>query len=171
MPRTASLASPQRTRPRRIADCYVLLARRLWTFTQSWAAPGFYASIGMVAELVVPPKPVEWVGSSLRDLRDFPDEVKQAIGFAIYQAQTGGKHVAAKPLKGFRGAGVLEVVEDYDGDTYRTVYTVRFSRAIYVLHAFQKKSRKGAKTPKHEMDLVEQRLKAAEKSYLEKYGP
>ena len=81
----------------------------------------------------------------------------------------GAKHPSAKPLKGFRGAGVLEVVEDHDGDTYRTVCTVRFRKAVYVLHSFQKKSKKGARTPKHEIDLVEARLKAAAKSYKEKY--
>ena len=122
-----------------------------------------------MAEPVAAPRPVEWVGSSQRDLRAFPDPVKQVMGFAIYQAQLGAKHPSAKPLKGFGGAGVLEVVEDHDGDTYRTVYTVRFRKAVYVLHSFQKKSKKGARTPKHEIDLVEARLKAAAKSYKEKY--
>jgi phage-related protein len=115
-------------------------------------------------------KPVEWVGAALDDLRDFPEEVADEVGFAIYQAQRGGKHVSAKPLKGFKGAGVLEVVTNHDGDTYRTVYTVRFKLAVYVLHAFQKKSRKGIKTPPEELRLVERRLKTAAEHYEEKYG-
>jgi len=115
-------------------------------------------------------KPVEWVASSLDDLRKFPEEVLDDVGFALYQAQRGGKHVSAKPLKGFKGAGVLEVVENHDGNTYRTVYTVRFESAIYVLHAFQKKSKKGIKTPHEELDLVERRLKRAAEHYEDKYG-
>jgi len=115
-------------------------------------------------------KPVEWVGSSLDDLRKFPEEVLDDVGFALYQAQRGGKHVSAKPLKGFKGAGVLEVVENHDGNTYRTVYTVRFESAIYVLHAFQKKSKKGIKTPQEELDLVERRLNRAAEHYEDKYG-
>ena len=115
-------------------------------------------------------KPVEWVGSTLDDLRKFPEEVLDDVGFALYQAQRGGKHVSAKPLKGFKGAGVLEVVENHDGNTYRTVYTVRFESAIYVLHAFQKKSKKGIKTPQEELDLVERRLNRAAEHYEDKYG-
>ena len=109
-----------------------------------------------------PPKPVEWIGSSLKDLRALPEVVRETLGFALYLAQIGDKHVAAKPLKGFTGAGVLEVVEDFDGDTFRAVYTVRFASAVYVLHVFQKKSKTGIKTPKSEIDLVRQRLKVAE---------
>jgi len=115
-------------------------------------------------------KPVEWVASSLDDLRKFPEEVLDDVGFALYQAQRGGKHVSAKPLKGFKGAGVLEVVENHDGNTYRTVYTVRFESAIYVLHAFQKKSKKGIKTRQEELDLVERRLNRAAEHYEDKYG-
>jgi phage-related protein len=107
------------------------------------------------------PKGVVWVGSSLGDLRSFPDSVKLTMGFALFQAQCGGKHLQAKVLKGFKGSGVLEVVEDYDGDAYRMMYTVRFSDVVYVLHSFQKKSKKGVETPKHEMDIVEARLKMA----------
>jgi len=107
-------------------------------------------------------KPVFWIGSSLDDLRAFPDEVRQAVGFALWQAQRGGKHKAAKVLKGFGGAGVLEVVEDHDGETYRAVYTVKMAGVVYVLHAFQKKSKKGSKTPPGEMALIRRRLKAAE---------
>lgn len=110
----------------------------------------------------VSPKDVIWIASSLEDLKEFPDPVKQSMGFALFQAQRGGKHPQAKPLKGLRGGGVLEAIEDFDGDTYRTVYTVRFAGALYVLHAFQKKSKKGIATPKHEMDVVKARLKMAE---------
>ena len=106
-------------------------------------------------------KPVHWIGSSLRDLQSFPAEVQDDIGYALYVAQTGGKHAKAKPLKGFKGAGVLEIVESHDGDTYRAVYTVKFEAAIYVLHTFQKKSKRGIATPKADMDLIEQRLKEA----------
>ncbi|MBI3500012.1 MAG: type II toxin-antitoxin system RelE/ParE family toxin [Proteobacteria bacterium] len=107
-------------------------------------------------------KPVEWIGSSYKDYRRFPDPVQDVMGFALYQAQIGGMSDQAKPLKGFGGAGVIEIVEDHRGDAYRAVYTVRFDRAIYVLHAFQKKSRKGIKTPKEDLSLIERRLKIAE---------
>jgi phage-related protein len=92
----------------------------------------------------VPPKPVRWVGSSKEDLRDFPEEVRRRVGGALWEAQIGRKAPYAKPLKGFGGASVLEIVDDFDGDTFRAVYTVRFAKAVYVLHAFQKKSRRGA---------------------------
>ena len=108
------------------------------------------------------PRPVEWVGSSYKDFREFPDPVQDAMGFALYQAQIGGMSESAKPLKGFGGAGVVEIVEDHHGDTYRAVYTVKFEWTVYVLHAFQKKSRKGIKTPREEIDLVRRRLKVAE---------
>lgn len=91
-----------------------------------------------------------------------PDEVQQTFGFALYHAQIGSLHPAAKPLKGFGSAGVLEVVEDRRGDTYRAVYTVRFAQAIYVLHCFQKKSKHGIQTPKRDMDLIHERLREAE---------
>jgi phage-related protein len=106
-------------------------------------------------------KPLLWMGSSRKDLRASPDEVQDTIGFALYLAQTGGKHPRAKPLRGFSGAGVLEVVEDGDGDTYRAVYTVRFTNAVYVLHVFQKKSKRGTTTPKAEIDLIKSRLRDA----------
>lgn len=92
-------------------------------------------------------KRVEWVGSSLEDLKEFPEDVRQVIGYALYLAQCGEKHPSAKPLKGFKGAGVLEVVEDFDGDTYRSVYAVKLAGVVYVLHAFQKKSKRGIATP------------------------
>lgn len=111
-------------------------------------------------------KPLIWVGTSLRDLKDFPVELRKPFGFALDQAQRGGKHPNAKPLKGFKGAGVLEVVENYDGDTFRAVYTVKYASVIYVLHAFQKKSKHGISTSKQNLDLVSRRLKAAEVDYL-----
>ncbi len=113
------------------------------------------------------PKPVFWIASSRKDLKKFPRGVRHTIGQALFDAQTGGKHPDAKPLKGFKGAGVLEVVEDDDGSTYRAIYTVRFARVVYVLHAFQKKSKSGIKTPTEEIDKVKSRLKEAEKDYAD----
>ncbi|HLJ29851.1 MAG TPA: type II toxin-antitoxin system RelE/ParE family toxin [Candidatus Angelobacter sp.] len=112
-------------------------------------------------------KPLFWVGNSKNDLRKFPEDVQDAVGYALHQAQIGEKHKDAKPLRGFGGASVLEVVEDYAGDTYRAVYTVKFAEAIYVVHAFQKKSRRGSETPKPDMDLIQQRLKRAEEQHAE----
>ena len=106
-------------------------------------------------------KPLYWLGNSLKNLKEMPEDVQDTFGHALYLAQTGDKHRAAKPLKGFSGAGVLEVVEDHQGNTYRAVYTVRFGEAIYVLHVFQKKSKSGISTPKQEVDLIENRLKQA----------
>ena len=106
--------------------------------------------------------PLEFVGSSKGDLSDFPDDVKRCIGLALRTAQKGGKHPDAKPLKGFKGAGVLEIISDFDGNTFRAVYTVRLRGIIYVLHAFQKKSRKGIKTPLNEIEKINSRLKDAE---------
>ena len=114
-------------------------------------------------------KPVQWVGSSKSDLKRFPDAVQDRMGFAIYQAQAGLRHRSAKPLKGF-GSGVLEVVARHDGDTFRAVYTVRFETAVYVLHAFQKKARRGIATPKQELDLVRRRLRVAEQHYRNTHG-
>jgi phage-related protein len=113
----------------------------------------------------VQPKPVRWVGSSKEDLRDFPEEVRRRVGSALWDAQLGLKAPYVKPLQGFGGAGVLEIVDDFNGDTYRAVYTVRFAAAVYVLHAFQKKSRRGIATPKAELDLIEQRLRRAREDY------
>ena len=107
-------------------------------------------------------KAVRFVGSSLDDLRELPRQAQKDIGFALFEAQLGGKSYFAKPLKGFKGAGVLEIVEDLDGDTYRAVYTVKLADAIYVLHVFQKKSKRGIATPKADMDLIKSRLKLAE---------
>ena len=112
-----------------------------------------------------PPKPVRWVGSSRDDLRGFPEEVRNRVGGALWEAQLGRKASYAKPLKGFGGAGVLEVVDDFDGDTYRAVYTVRFVGVVYVLHAFQKKSKRGITTPRQEIALIKQRLQRAREDY------
>lgn len=106
-------------------------------------------------------KELIWVGSSLKDLREFPQGVKGVMGYALRLAQKGGKHPDAKPLKGFGGAGVLEVVEDHAGDAYRTVYTVTIGDEVYVLHALQKKSKKGIATPQRDLDLIRRRLKEA----------
>lgn len=107
-------------------------------------------------------KPLRWLGGSREDLREFPREIRREIGFALHFAQAGDKHPSAKPLRGFGGAGVLEVVADFRGDAFRAVYTVRFADAVYVLHVFQKKSKKGIVVPKREMALIRERLKWAE---------
>ena len=108
-----------------------------------------------------PRKPLKWVGSAKRDLDGMPEDVKDVFGHAIDLAQAGGKYQHAKVMTGFGSAGVLEVVEDDQGDTYRAVYTVKFAGWVYVLHCFQKKSKSGIKTPKEDMDLIHARLKAA----------
>ena len=113
-------------------------------------------------------KPVRWVGSSRKDLRSFPEPVRLEVGYALYAAQQGETDPAAKPLKGFGGSRVLEVIARHDGDTWRAVYTVRFSDAVYVLHAFQKKSKSGIATPKKEIDLITQRLAEVERDYRKK---
>ena len=111
------------------------------------------------------PVPLIWLGSTKKAVQSFPLLVRQAIGFALFQAQLGGKHTNAKPLKGFGGAGVLEVVERYDSDTYRAVYTVKFTDVVYVLHVFQKKSKKGIQTPTQDIDLIKKRLQQARDDY------
>ncbi len=114
------------------------------------------------------PKPVVWVGSSRRDLKAFPEEVQANIGYALYAAQCGEEYRSVKALKGFGGRSVLEIVAPHEGDTYRAVYTVRFRDTIYVLHAFQKKSKSGVGTPKHELDLIRRRLADAERLHQER---
>ena len=106
-------------------------------------------------------KPLLWVGSSKKDLLKMPEQVVDLMGYALFLAQSGLKHTQAKALKGFGSAGELEVVEDDDGSAYRAVYTVKFDNGVYVLHCFQKKSHKGIATPKHDMDVIEARLKLA----------
>jgi phage-related protein len=108
------------------------------------------------------PKPVIWMGSSLRDLRNFPEPVQDRMGYALYVAQGGGKHADTKTLRGFGGAGMVEIVTDFRGDTFRAVYTLRFAGAVYVLHAFQKKSTTGRETSRRDIDLIKQRLREAE---------
>jgi phage-related protein len=113
-------------------------------------------------------KPLIWVGSSREDLRDFPEPAQDRMGYALYVAQRGGKHRDSKPLSGFGGAGVLEVIEDFRGDTFRAPYTVRLAGAVYVLHVFQKKSKTGAETPRRDIELIQQRLREAEQIAKEK---
>jgi phage-related protein len=108
-------------------------------------------------------KDVVWMGSSLKDLRSFPDEVRQVFGAAIYHAQLGGKHPQATPMKGHKGAGILEVIEDHDKETYRCMYTVKYGNKVYVLHSFQKKSKKGIATPQTDIDVINNRLKEVKK--------
>ena len=107
-------------------------------------------------------KPLAWLAGTKRDLMALPKEVIDTFGYALHLAQTGKKHEQAKPLHGFGSAGVLEVVEDWRGNAYRAVYTVRFAAAVFVLHVYQKKAKRGIATPKQDMDLIRERLKAAE---------
>ena len=127
----------------------------------------------MAAKLPTAQVALHWVGSSRSDLKDFPEDVQDSMGYALYMAQIGGKHVDAKPLTGdpaFRGAGVLEVVEDFDGNTYRAVYTVRFAGVVYVLHAFQKKANTGIATPQGDIRRIKARLKTAKTHYEQNFG-
>ncbi|MGI8897729.1 MAG: type II toxin-antitoxin system RelE/ParE family toxin [Pyrinomonadaceae bacterium] len=110
-------------------------------------------------------KGIVWVGSSRKDLKGFPAEVRDVMGYALYQVQVGRKSPSAKPLAGFGGASVLEIVENFQTNTYRAVYSVKFSELVYVLHAFQKKSKKGIATPKPDLDLIKKRLVLAEQDY------
>src|SRR5580698_1123976 len=110
-------------------------------------------------------KPVIWIGTSQKDIRSFPEAVRRDIVQALYAAQQGETDPAAKPLKGFGGASVMEIVAPFDGDTWRGVYTVRWKGAVYVLHVFQKKSKSGIATPKKEVGLIRRRLAAAERDY------
>jgi phage-related protein len=116
------------------------------------------------------PKPLKWIGASRDDLNAFPGPARREAGYALYLAQNGMKAVKAKPLKGFGGAGVLEVVADHDGNAFRAVYTVRFAKAVFVLHAFQRKSKKGIATPKGDLKIIQQRLKLAAEAYHQEYG-
>jgi len=112
-----------------------------------------------------------FIGSSRNDLREFPDEVQDEMGHALYLVQLGSKPGSAKPLKGHHGASVLEIVEDFDSDTFRAVYTVRLAGRVYVLHCFQKKSAQGIKTRQRDIELIRSRLRTAEeihKTWLEK---
>lgn len=114
-------------------------------------------------------KPLHFIASSKDDLSSFPLDIRREAGFALYLAQRGDKSLDAMPMVGFNGANVLEVVMVNDGCAFRAVYTVRFKKAIYVLHAFEKKSKKGSETPRSDMNLINARLKAAEKHYVSNY--
>ena len=114
------------------------------------------------------PKPVVRIGSSHENWRAFPDDAQDVLGYALHLAQCGEKAGNAKPLTGFKGASVLEITDDYNSDTYRAVYTVKLQGVVYVLHVFQKKSKKGFATPKSHIQLIEQRLKKA-KEYHDKH--
>lgn len=107
------------------------------------------------------PRPLVWIGSSRRDVRAFPRSVRRDLGYALYAAQEGDADPSAKPLTGFGGGSVLEIVAEHRGDTWRAVYTVRYPEAVYVLHAFQKKSKRGIATTKRDIDLIRQRLNDA----------
>jgi phage-related protein len=123
-----------------------------------------YTGIAMENDL----KPVRWIGTSLRDLRSFPFAVRRDIGHALFTAQEGKTDPAAKPLKGFGGASVLEIVASHHGNAWRAVYTVRFQDTVYVLHVFQMKSTKGIATPTREIELIKRRLADAERDYRER---
>lgn len=116
------------------------------------------------------PKPAIWIGSSRKDLKTFPEAVQANIGYALFAAQCGDEYASVKAMKGFGGRAVLEIVAPHEGETYRAVYTVRFQDAIYVLHAFQKKSKKGIATPHHEIALIRRRLAEAERHHKERQG-
>ena len=113
-------------------------------------------------------KPVGWVGSARRDLKTFPKAVQRHVGQALYAAQRGEEYPSVKALKGFGGRSVLEIVVTHDHDAYRAVYTVRFQNVLYVLHAFQKKSKKGIAAPQKEIGLIKRRLSEAERDYRQR---
>jgi phage-related protein len=111
------------------------------------------------------PKPCIFIGSSRKDLKRFPAKVQNRMGHALHQVQEGEEPIAAKALKGFGGRAILELIDDFDSDTYRAVYTVRFAGVVYVLHAFQKKAKKGIATPQQDIELIKSRLRDAEEHY------
>jgi phage-related protein len=115
------------------------------------------------------PKELIWIGSSRKDMMSVPRAVQRIFGYGLYLAQLGDKSPEAKPLKGFHGASILEIIEDYRGDTYRAVYTVRFTTKVYVLHVFQKKAKRRIETPKHVIDLIKDRFKQAEIHFVSKH--
>ena len=123
----------------------------------------------MVIDLPTGKRPVEFVGGARQALRELPKPVRCVFAYAIYLAEMGEKHPDAKPLRGFGGAGVLEVVESFEGDAYRAVYTVKFEGVVYVLDAFQKKAKRGRATPEVDIDRIKTRLKVAEEHYRESY--
>ncbi len=109
---------------------------------------------------MTPVRDVRWVGDAKENLQGFPNQVRKDIGHALYLVQTGQTPPTAKPMRGIE-SGVFEIVDDYDTNTYRAVYTVKIGRSLYVLHAFQKKSKRGIATPKREIDLIKRRLRRA----------
>ena len=121
--------------------------------------------------IILPPKLIVWMGSSREALRLFPEAVRRDIGQALYTAQQGETDPAARPLKGFGGIRVMEIVDRHDTDTYRAVYTAQFAGTIYVLHVFQKKSKRGIATPRKDVELVRQRLAAAQRHDKERQSP
>jgi phage-related protein len=122
-----------------------------------------------MSTLTRPPRPLLWVASSKRDYRQLPARVQETMGFELFLAQTGQHPPSAKLMRDL-GSGTVELVDDFAGDTYRAVYTVRFAAAVYVLHAFKKKSKRGAKTPQSDIELIKRRLKDAERDYAQRYG-
>jgi phage-related protein len=121
-----------------------------------------------MVKIVDPTRPLLWIASSKRDYRDFPEQVQDNFGFELFLVQTGQHPPSAKPLKGL-GSGVIELAEDFDKATYRAVYTVRFGDAVYVLHAFKKKSKQGIKTPQSDIDLIKRRLRDAEQDHARRF--
>jgi phage-related protein len=145
--------------PKSVAHLASFVARKLLVLRSSEPAI-LYTCLGIMS-VSSTLKPLVWIGTSKADLMRMPARVIRSFGFALYSAQTGGMHPDARPLHGFGSAGVLEIVEDWQGNAYRAVYTVRFKGAVFVLHVFQKKAKHGIETPKPEMDLIRHRLKAA----------
>lgn len=119
--------------------------------------------------MATPDRPLLWVASSKRDYLGFPATVQDGFGFELFLVQTGQHPPSAKPLKGL-GSGTLELIENFDGDTYRAVYTVAFREAVYVLHAFKKKSKQGSKTPHADIELIRRRLRIASEDHAERFG-
>lgn len=115
-------------------------------------------------------KRLVWVASAKADFLEFPDEAQDVMGYALHLAQTGGKHPTAKVLRGFGSAGVVEAIDDFDSDIYRTVYTVAFADAVYVLHAFKKKSKSGRATPRPDLEVIQRRLRAVRDQHARKEG-
>lgn len=122
-----------------------------------------------MANIACPIRPLFWIALSKRDYGEFPPRVQDTLGFELFLAQTGQHPPSARPLKGL-GSRVVELIEDFDGNSYRTVYTVRFQEAVYVLHAFKKKSKRGIATPKGDMDLIKRRLKDAVSDHAERFS-
>ena len=114
-------------------------------------------------------KPLEWLADTQEELKGFPRQVQREIGLALMAAQLGDKAPTAKPLKGYRGGGVLEIVENHDSGTYRAVYTLKYRGVVYLLHVFKKKSKRGIATPKKELDLIRRRLKTADEHHRSAY--